>query len=370
MKRYNRKKQVLFLSLFLTIGVVFLFLPSVFSNYPKEAEYYARHIFPVLSKPLVFFASLLPFSLTEILLYILVIGLPVGGVFLLIRFIKSKNKLDFVTRFFFSFSIFFLVLSFAFSSMMGMNYSRYPLSDRLFPEKRERSKEELLEVTMWLAEMTSELRLLQAEDEHGIMTLDSSLSAALVEGSTAMNAAAEVFPILAGNDAKGKSVMISKYWSYTGITGMYMPFLGEANVNTDVPAIGLLHTICHELSHIRGIAREQDANLAGFLACIYSPRVDFQYSGYQFAYVYCASDLYRADEEAYAKVAALISDGVWRDWANRTSYWKQFEGPVQEVSTQVNDTYLQANRQKEGVLSYSMVTELIVEYYFSYVKGA
>jgi hypothetical protein len=51
-------------------------------------------------------------------------------------------------------------------------------------------------------------------------------------------------------------------------------------------------------------------------------------------------------------------------------YWQQFEGPVEEISTEVNDTYLKANLQPEGVHSYSLVSQLIIEYYFGYVKGA
>jgi hypothetical protein len=83
-----------------------------------------------------------------------------------------------------------------------------------------------------------------------------------------------IVPELSGPDLNAKPVALSHLWSYTGITEC-IPFFGEANVNVDVPASQLPITICHEISHTRGIAREQDANLAGFLACLNSSRIDF-----------------------------------------------------------------------------------------------
>jgi len=207
------------------------------------------------------------------------------------------------------------------------------------------------------------------EDVNGCMILSTGLNQALEDGSKAMDSAAVKFPVLSGNDVLAKPVALSSYWSYTGITGMYFPFLGEANVNVDVPDSQLPMIICHEISHTRGIAREQDANLAGFLACISSDRKDFEYSAYQYAFLYCAWDLSIADADAYDKVSAMIPGSVRRDWEQNAAYWKAFEGPVQETSTEINNSYLQANLQ-EGVKSYDRVTDLIINYYFAYVKGS
>ena len=365
----GRMKRHLLQSIaFLAGGIFVLLLPSLVAHFPEAAENYARNIFPILSFPLVFLTSLLPFSLTEVFLYLLITAAPVLLVLFFVRLFRGKKRFAFCLSVACALMAVFLVCALLYTFMHGMNYSRYPMSELLFPEKRERSLEDLAEVTGWLARMSSETRDSQRENEHGVMILSSSLAEALSDGNEALDLAAADFPVLSGNHADGKGVWISPYWSYTGITGMYMPFLGEANVNTDVPALNLPLTICHELAHVRGAAREQDANLVGFLGCIYSPRVDFRYSGYQFAYRYCASDLYRADPEVFAEVSRGISEAVGRDWADNSAYWKQFEGPVQEVSTKINDSFLQANRQ-EGVVSYSRVTELIVEYYFQYIKN-
>ena len=56
--------------------------------------------------------------------------------------------------------------------------------------------------------------------------------------------------------------------SYLDFTGFFFPFTAEANVNTDFPGALFASTIAHELSHQRGVAREQEANFTAVLACL------------------------------------------------------------------------------------------------------
>ena len=44
-------------------------------------------------------------------------------------------------------------------------------------------------------------------------------------------------------------------------------------------------------------------------------------------------------------------------------YWAQFEGPVAQAASTMNDTYLKANGQQDGVKSYGKVTDLLLSYY-------
>ena len=41
-------------------------------------------------------------------------------------------------------------------------------------------------------------------------------------------------------------------------------------------------------------------------------------------------------------------------------YWQQFESPVSEASQQVNNTFLQANMQQDGVKSYGRMVDLLI----------
>jgi len=350
-------------------GALFFLIPALLTNNPALAESYSRYIFPWISKPVIFISSLVPVSLTEIFIVSAVLTSIFWLIWLIYKFAGSDHKGRFLYKAAIILGISFSVISLSFTLLIGINYTRVPLEDTLSLNSSQRSPEELAEATAWLARMVAATRADVDEDQNGCMILSGGFPQALSDGSKAMDAAAVSFPVLSGTAVLAKPVALSHYWSYTGITGMYFPFFGEANVNADVPESQLPMIICHEISHIRGIAREQDANLAAFLACIKSDRKDFQYCAYQFAYLYCAWDLSESDSAAYSQIAALIPDSTRRDWAQNSSYWKQFEGPVQTTSTQINDSYLQANQQEEGVKSYGKVTDLIVEYYFTYVKG-
>ncbi|MEI8200294.1 MAG: DUF3810 domain-containing protein [Eubacteriales bacterium] len=350
-------------------GLIFLFIPTLLLSHQSWSEYYSLNIFPLIARPFEFLSSLFPVSLTEILVVFAASSSIIWVVWLIYRFVHSVHKGAFLYRFILAAAIIFSVISISFTLLHGINYTRVPLDQTLSLDSPQRSPEELAEVTAWLAQRMWEMRDGLSEDSNGCMVLSTSLLQSLSDASRAMDKAALSFPVLSGTTVIAKPVALSHYWSYTGITGMYFPFFGEANVNVDVPDSQLPLIICHEISHTRGIAREQDANLAGFLACIYSDRRDFQYCAYQYAFLYCAWDLSIADETAYSKIGAMIPDSIRRDWDQNAAYWAQFEGPVQETSTHINDSYLQANLQEEGVKSYGRVTDLIVDYYFTFVKG-
>ena len=91
------------------------------------------------------------------------------------------------------------------------------------------------------------------------------------------------------------------------ISGIYSFFTGEANVNVEYPDYCLPFTAAHELSHQRGICRENEANFVAFLVCIGSEDDYIRYSGYLNVYEYLASALYRADKELYKSALERLS---------------------------------------------------------------
>ncbi|HCB91141.1 MAG TPA: DUF3810 domain-containing protein, partial [Ruminococcaceae bacterium] len=86
----------------------------------------------------------------------------------------------------------------------------------------------------------------------------------------------------------------------------------------------------------------------------------FRYSGDMLAFVYASNALYSADSGAADAVSAGLSSGVRRDLAYGAAYWRQFAGPVADASESVNDRYLKANRQSEGVKSYGRMVDLLL----------
>ncbi len=333
--------------------------------HPVWAErYLARGLFRVCAWPVARVSSWVPFSLTELAV---VVGIPLAlvlGIRSLVRVWRAPAKqrrehLGKTTR------RLLWVLSctvLLFMLFHGWNYTRQPLADTLEWTIRPRSAAELARAAQTLAHETSRLREQVAEDEKGVMRLSRGIEATLRAAADVFDAAAATYPVLAGAPVRPKGVLLSHYWSYTGITGMYFPFFVEANVNVDVPDSSLPDTILHEIAHTRGFAREDEAGFLAFLTGSLSSEVDFQYAVTLQGFLSLAERLYTYDRPAWEESWAGISAAVRRDLAAESAYWQAFEGPVRQVSEQVNDTYLQANLQQDGVHSYGRKADLILAY--------
>jgi hypothetical protein len=148
------------------------------------------------------------------------------------------------------------------------------------------------------------------------------------------------------------------------MTGVYSPFTIEANYNKDIPDYMIPYTICHELAHIRGFIREDEAGFIAYLACRKSPEAEFNYSGAMNALSYALSAYFReAAPEEYAALRGTIHEQALRDFAANREYWKRFSGKISEAANRANDSYLKANAQEGGVESYGRMVDLLLAEY-------
>ncbi len=135
----------------------------------------------------------------------------------------------------------------------------------------------------------------------------------------------------------------------------------EANVNIDIPDYSIGSTMCHELAHLKGFIREDEANYVAYLACQASTNLELRYSGLMEALILSGNALYAKDADLYYKARALYSDGVSRDLAANSLYWQEFKDkPVSNAAQKINDAYLKANNQEDGVQSYGRMVDLLL----------
>ena len=73
--------------------------------------------------------------------------------------------------------------------------------------------------------------------------------------------------------------------------------------------------------------------------------------------------LARVDPESYYDLYTKLSPQAAQDLAWNNQFWERFEGPVAEASTQMNDRYLKAHSQEDGVRSYGRMVDLMLAYY-------
>jgi hypothetical protein len=90
------------------------------------------------------------------------------------------------------------------------------------------------------------------------------------------------------------------------------------------------------------------------------PDVDFQYSGTLLALIHVMNALYHYDQDKYNQLRKKYSEGIQRDLTAMREFWKKYEGPIEDISSAINDAYLKANIQKDGIYSYGRMVDLLI----------
>ena len=241
------------------------------------------------------------------------------------------------------------------------------LSEELSLNVKEYSYEELYESTEYYFDQAAQYAAKIQRDENGHALKQDFYEMAGLAGASYQKLAEE-YPIFKGSDKPVKKLsVIGEYLMYNGIVGMFMPISGEAGVPGSVPVVPLAFTMAHEAGHRLGLAAEEEANFAAFLACVNSEDVRFIYSGYYNAFSYCFSALYRMDSEEaielYKSKEELGYQLVKLDRSDTSAVYQKYDSPLQEVSDKVNDTYLKTFSQKEGIRSYGIVTDYLIAWH-------
>ena len=265
---------------------------------------------------------------------------------------------------------------FLFIVLWGLNYNRLPLQTTLINNYNltfnkdistfKHDSGDLANLYKFLINKANETRKSVLEDDKDVMKANSDYKGIIDRAQLGYDNIGHILPQVSGNYAKPKYVLSSNLMCYSGITGIYFPFTGEANVNVAIPDIYIPSTTLHEMAHQRGFASEDEANFLGYLASINHPDIDFNYSGYILALNHTANALYKADYDTYVTITKTISEDVRRDLINNNQFWDKYEGKVDEISNEFNNSYLKANGVKEGTASYGKMVDLLLTYYSLY----
>lgn len=361
-KRKHKQHANLVLYSLIVLGVILSLIAPRIS--PLIEAGYSRSMYQWLVRPYSQLTGFLPFSLAEVI----VVGAVLFCFYALVQLVRKLKRAPKETirkapgalaRLALLAALFYV----AFNMLWGLNYSRLSFAQLSGLPVQAGSAAELQELALFLAEEANWLRDQVEEDSRGIMVLPDGVRGALARADKGFEKAGRVYPELGGKYGRPKPVLLSRYWSYTGITGVYFPFTAEANVNIDIPHFMFPATATHEMAHQRGFAREDEANFIAYLTCTSHPDSDFQYSGTVLALLNTMNALYRVSPDAYKEVRMLYGPGLNRDLQDWSEYWQRFEGPVEQASNKINDSYLRANRQQDGVQSYGRMVDLLLAHY-------
>ncbi len=306
------------------------------------AEFYRDVVYPIIVTVVSTIFGIFPFSVVEFLLYLLVIVI-------LVCFIVNLKKPMIFVRMIVTLGG---ILFFIYTTNCGINYFTMPFSVHADLEVREYEKEELIQFCEHLIEQVNHSYTTETYEENKDLWKEESIRS--------MKKLGDVYPQLSGIYPKPKAVTFSQILSIQHISGVYSPFTVEANFNQHMEDYNIPLTMAHELSHLRGFMREDEANYIGYLACINSDLQAFQYSGYLSGWIYAGNALASVDRDTYIQLSQLLDAGPRQDLKENSEFWARYDGGVAEVSNQLNDTYLKINEQEDGVQSYGRVVDLML----------
>jgi hypothetical protein len=302
----------------------------------------------------------LPFSLAEALVLAVIGGAPLAAGAGLVRILRARGRrLRALGGGALLVACCLAWLYLAFLLAWGLHYQRVPLATSAGLDVGPASVAELSALCGELVERANALRPRLGEDAHGVMRLGAPRQT-LVRAEAGYAAAAHAHPLLRGRYSRPKPVRLSVAMSYLGITGIFFPFTGEANVNTTVPAPDLPFTICHEMAHQRGFAREDEASFVGYIACGLHPDAEFRYSAVLAAGEHALARLWQADRDAWRRIAGRRAPGVRRDLEALREWSERYAGPAERAGRAVNDAYLRSRGDARGIASYGELVDLLI----------
>ncbi len=322
---------------------------------------YSQNIYLKIGSFLSNIFGILPFSFTEFLIIAALISI-IATLYVLIRNFSVTNFLNYLLNFL---SI-LTTLVFLFWCLWGINNFRMPVESSLPFEKNKYTVDDLEKACEILLEKAIYLREHLDEDLNGIATVNEGYMEILRRSSASYDKISEMYDIIpSAGKIRPKPMILSKFMSGLNYTGMYNPYTGETNINIDEPIFNIPFTVCHEIAHLKGFPKENEANFISFLVCTNSDDMFFQYSGYLSGLLYSANALYRESPDAYFKLRSTYSEGINRDLTYSTEYWDKHQGLAAKIGESNNNVFLKFTNQPEGTKSYGLVVDLIISYLLS-----
>lgn len=296
-----------------------------------------------------FISSLLPFAFGDFLYGALIIY-SIWSVVKAIKKILNRQSnspsLKLIPLQFINFS---LILYIAFKLLWGLNYSRPSISTRLGISNEKYTTKDLVLLGGFLINRVNDL---EKKMESRQVKRAFKISELESKAKFSYDNLAKINPFFNYRIPAVKPVLNSWLISKIGIEGYYCPPSGEANINMKIPAMGLPFVTCHEISHELGIAREDEANLLGYLVSINSSDLNFQYSGYYDILRSVLFEIRIKSPDDFALLYKNINKGTIADFKKEQEFWIKYNGDMSTYMSTALDGFLKINNQKKGTDSY------------------
>ena len=252
-----------------------------------------------------------------------------------------------------------------FNVLWGLNYNRQGIAAQLDLNIKTYTNEELFEFTWHLqqrlceyGELTDRVRRQRFDNNDTLFEY----------GEIAFDQIKADYPFLTYRNPSIKPSLYTSLGHYFGFTGYYNPFSGEAQLKTTVPVFIKPFVLCHEIGHQLGFAKENEANMVGFLVASKAEDPEFRYSAYWELYTYAIRELSRKDPATARMMRMVVHDSYKRDYKEYYNYLVGNSNMVEPYISKFYDNYLRVNNQPKGKMTYNEVTAWLIAYMKKYGK--
>ena len=302
-----------------------------------------------------FISSFFPFALGDFL-YLLLIAYIIRSFYLfykkfrigaLERSDRIKIPLQVIN--------FVLLLYLIFKVLWGLNYSRPSITKQLAIGDEKYNHAELISLGKYF--------IVQLNALQGVPKTRFDISALQKEAKASFKRIEQSSPFFQYTCPAVKPVLNSWIITKIGIEGYYNPLSGEANLNMRLPDVALPFVTCHEIAHQLGIAREDEANLIGYLVAIHSEHPYFRYSA---AYAMLKSILFEIrlkSPEAYEALFQTINPITLADFKKDREFWREHNNEMFGYLDVAFDRFLKLNSQAKGTDSYQDIVLWLYNYH-------
>ena len=329
------------------IGLVLLAGVAACRYWRPAADFYAERCYPPISAALSGLASLVHFSLEEIVAAGFVLA------FLVVLIVAIVKKHGFFRWLLNTLRVVMWLVVWVYAGW-GCNYFRTPIYERLeiTPAHFEQA-----EFERFLSDYTRALN--QSAGGAGGWE-QSAVEQDIKDFYGGRAAECGYAPLRKWQHVK--KPLLNQMFSAVTVLGWMGPFFCESQVNLDLPELEYPSTLAHEMAHLAGVTGEGEANYWAYAFCRQSDNRAVRYSGLLAILPYVVSnarDLLPGDR--YAAWMDRIPQKAFDDNAAIQEFW---DGKrvriVEKVQRLLMDLFLKSNGISEGAKDYSGVIRIIM----------
>lgn len=353
--------------------IIFISVLNFMSVYIKGfADIYRKYVFMHISSIFSRITNIFRYSVGEVMITMGIFIVLIGLIIFIAGFMKYK-WLKNLRRIYFRIVVYILIFIYATETLnCFILYHTTTIENTLYKDINLTSDisdgERLINVYNEVVDNINKLSSKMKRDSDGDLIKNYSYN----ECKAALRNISDRFTCLSGYYPSPKEIYYSDIMTQQYLAGIYFPFSMEANYNKLMYISNMPSTICHELSHLKGYIRENEANYLSFVACIESDNEFIQYSGYLSVFYYLLDDIetyateeekanmHEIDKRAYDDTI-FVKEEVFNEIEEKSLVSTD---TLSDATDKFIDSNLKINGVSSGMDNYNEVVRLLIFYYF------